>query len=276
LRHYDLDDIALLGAFVRDLETSLPAALARALPDGEAAELQTVKHPPLERRRQTALSEDRTWRVKRGEAAVLVKAEIVRFVCAPAGVVDNTLELFLASESPRAGAARLLLLFLMPLLGLLTGLTGWLLLQSDTNMESTGWLIVGGLAGFGLGLAIVERGSAWLGALLDGRGAFSSRANRRAALAAATAEIDRLIAVHRERTRALAATAAPPPPPADDPKALAAYAAELTADPDAGIVKYGLLAAANRDAIARAFARVEHDATLFHTYQESRKRPASV
>jgi hypothetical protein len=82
--------------------------------------------------------------------------------------------------------------------------------------------------------------------------------------------------VHRERTRALAVTVAPPSPPADDPEALAAYAAELTADPDAGILKYGLLAEANRAAIARAFARVEHDPTLFHTYQERRKRPASA
>jgi hypothetical protein len=274
VRHYDLDDIAPLTPFLRDLETALAREMARSLDSPGDAALTVERRPPLERRRQVALCEDRTWRVEQDGSALLLKADVVRFVCPAAGEVNNTLELDLALESRRAGLARLLVLFLFPLAGLLIALFGWTTLQSDSNMEAAPWLTAGALAGFALSLLVVGRLSPVLGALLEGGASLLAPANRRAVLREAAAQLESLAAAHRAQTAAEAATAAKQAPPGDEPAQLAAYTAELVADPDAGIAKYGLLAPANREAVSRAFVRLEKDPKLFRVYRENRKSPA--
>jgi hypothetical protein len=107
-----------------------------------------------------------------------------------------------------------------------------------------------------------------LGALLEGRRALVGAAARERLLAAAAAVVEQAAASHGRRDdRASAAVGAPP---VDEPAALAAYARELAAAPDAAVERYGLTSAANRATIARCFRALEKDAARYRAFLEAR------
>ena len=269
MRHFDLDAVLPLTPLVAELDRVVGRELAADLALAEPPAAVEKSSPTITRGRQNILLQERLFRAARDGRALLVRLEFCRFVCPSAATVDQTLELFVVPESRRAGTARGLIGFGLPVLGLLVGFAGWRFLQYDTNMSSLAWLISGAMVGLALGFWLMWRFAHHFGALLEGRQAMSSRANRRRIeenLGRAIAD-----AVAKYAAADVSPANSEPDFPDSNPQRLAAYAAELIADPDAAAIRYGLNRVENRERLARAFQEMEKSPELSASFLEARR-----
>jgi hypothetical protein len=269
LRHYDLDDIAPFEPFLNDLGTEMQRELDALALSAAPVVFERTDQPRQPRGNQIAVHRELTWRVTAGDAAIVVRAVASRFVGATAGVVNNTMELSVRPQSPKSRQARTWLLSALPAVGVLVGLFGWWLLQWDTNMPVFPWALFGALLGLVLAVLLIPRISSFVAVWLEGRGALARRANRAKVNAAACAVVERVAGAHRAQTEARRAAATPQAPPAD-PAAFAAFAAEFAENPDASLIKFGLLLEPNRTALVNAFHRIEKDPDAYRRYLEAR------
>jgi hypothetical protein len=275
VRHFDLDGIAQMDSMIEELVERLGPAVAEAL-GKTAPEPERADAPPMIRGKQTTRNLALAWTTKQDGTQLLVRVDVHRFIHPSTGAVNNTLELFVEPESAKAGAARMTLLLSSPVVGALVGLLGWRLLQWDTNMSLSPWVVFGGLFGAGLGAWAASLFTQRLGAILEGRGSLIRPANRRAAEEAAGRVIEACAERHREKTVALAGDADVGMAPGAEAEKLAAYAAEFVEDPDAAVLRYGLLDAGAREAVAQRFAAMEKDPTQYAAFLEARADRAAT
>ncbi|HPQ71282.1 MAG TPA: hypothetical protein PKW95_19300 [bacterium] len=264
MRHFDLDDIHAFGPLTERLKDTAATTIrdvvgANAKIDLEDNTLETLYHG-----RQTILRRRLLWTAAHNESALKVEILLNRFLNPNEASVNNTLRLTVKPVSRLALIARVLLVSLLPLAGLVGGLLLWRFLQFDTGMTVAPWAITGAILGAVVAVAALPFWTNRLGALLEGRQAINAPACRQRLGNELAGQIEALTSVQ---------PAAPtdeiredlPAKPAD----LAKYTHDLLTDPDTAIAAYGLYDQARRTAIATAFTQCYSDAAEYKTYQQT-------
>jgi len=264
VRHFDLDDIYAIGPLTERLKEIAVTNIRHTVGENAKIDLEDKTLETLQHGRQTILRRKMLWIAARDESALQVEMLLSRFLNPNEASVNNTLRLTVKPVSRLAMIARVLLVSLLPLAGLVGGLFLWRLLQYDTGMTAAPWAIVGAVLGAVVAVAALPFWTHRLGALLEGRQAINARANRQRLNEDLAYEIEVLIGEH--------ATAAPGETREElpaEPAALARYTHALLTYPDAAITVYGLHDQAHRATIADAFAQCFNDAAGYQAYQRA-------
>ncbi len=267
--HFDLDDIIQLERLTDSLGAIVPPVISSAAGKTLQSETHEEKLPPLVRGKQVTLRRRLTWILLDGASGVRVEAMETRYLCAPAAEVNNTLEINLAPFSRLEQRARLLLLGLLPLVGLVLGLLGWRLLQFDTAMEPLPWGITGILVGTLSALVIMTFYTPWIAGMLEGPGAVAFPPHLTPLREALRQAIQTQIAAAKAEAENERRTAQPLPAPTADPVALAGYANSLLEDPAGTILRFGLWRAETQQAIVAAHIDLQADATKLSAYEKA-------
>ena len=273
--HFDLDDIIHLERLTDSLGAVVPPAISAAAGKTLQSELREEKLPSLVRGKQVTMRRRLTWVLLDGASGVRVEATETRHVCAPAAAVNNTLEITLAPFSRLEQRARLLLLGLLPLSGLVLGLSGWRLLQFDTAMEPLPWGIAGILVGTLCALAIMTFYTPWIAGMLEGPRAVAFPSRLTPLREALRQAIQTQIVAAKAEAEKERHMAQPLPVPTADPVALADYANSLLEDPAGTVLRFGLWRSETQQAIVAAYTDLQADAAKLSAYEKA-CRPVSA
>ncbi len=264
MRHFDLDDIYAFGPLTERVKELAGASIRHAVGADAKIDLEDNTLETLHHGRQTILRRRLLWTAAQNGSALKVEMLLNRFLNPNEASVNNTLRLTVKPVSRLAVIARVLLVSILPLTGLIGGLLLWRFLQFDTGMTATPWAITGAILGAVVAVAALPFWTNRLGALLEGRKAINAPANRQRLNDELARELEALISAQPASPDEEASEALPA-----DPADLARYAHALLTDPDATIVAYGLYDPKRRTTIAAAFAQCFSEAAQYRVYQQS-------
>ena len=271
MHYFDLNPVLALESLAGKMKNAMVQEAFAAL--GPSRQIEDADHGfvPIAYGRQITTRRRLAWRATEEGSALVIEADLFRYICPTAGTIDGALRLGVRQISRLAPQARILLLALLPLIGIVIGLAGWFFLQSDTSMTAPPWAVAGAILGAICGLLVMPVFTHRLGALMEGQEALNGERNRRAAEEAAVRTVERLIEECSAESVLLGRQHESVKFEAVTPETLAVYADELLDQPDAAILRYGLFLPANREKVGRAFARLNLDPRAFKAYQEARK-----